>query len=367
MSDIDKVKNEYKQSSQKLSPSEPVFDWTESGKLLKRKKFLGKIIEKEKEISKIKIQIQEDESIIAKSKDQELTILAQEELKNLQKKEAGLRIELKNLVTESKKENSKPLKAKSVIVEIRAGAGGEEAALFAGDLFRMYSRYGQLQGWQQKILDSHPTELGGFKEIIFEMKPASPAPASPRGEKRGENGDVFSKMKFEAGVHRVQRIPHTEKRGRIHTSTASVAVLPQFQKTQTKIKPSDLRIETFRASGPGGQYVNRRETAIRITHLPTGIVATCQIERSQERNKLHALSILKARISEKRRKELEKSIKGKRRTQIGKAKRSEKIRTYNFPQDRVTDHRVKKSWHNIEAIMAGKLDSIIKTLRKKEK
>jgi len=351
MSDIDKVKKEYKQSSQKLSTSEPVFDWTESGELLKRKKFLEKIIEKEKEISKIKIQIQEDESIIVNSKDPELTILAQGELKNLQKKEAKLQIELKNLITESKKENSKPLKPNSIIVEIRAGAGGEEAALFAQDLFQMYSRYTIAQGWKQRILNSHLSELGGYKEIIFEIK----------------GRDAFSKMKFEAGVHRVQRIPNTEKRGRIHTSTASVAVLPQFQKTQIKIKPSDLRIETFRASGPGGQYVNRRETAIRITHVPTGIVATCQIERSQERNKLHALSILKARISEKRRKELEKNIKGKRRTQIGKAKRSEKIRTYNFPQDRVTDHRAQKSWHNIEAILTGKLDSIIKTLQKKEK
>jgi len=251
-------------------------------------------------------------------------------------------------VGEIKKDKEKDIK--SAIIEIRAGAGGAEAALFAQSLFRMYSRYADSQGWQQKLLDSRPSELGGFKEVVFQID--------------GQN--VFSKIKQEAGVHRVQRIPDTEKRGRVHTSTVSVAVLAQSKECRIDIKPSDLRIETFRASGPGGQYVNKRDTAIRVIHIPTGTVATCQVERSQEQNKLKALSILKARIFEKKKSEMEKQRKGERRSQIGQAQRSEKIRTYNFPQDRITDHRVKKSWHNIEAIMEGRMDKIVKAFQKRQ-
>jgi len=244
----------------------------------------------------------------------------------------------------------------SVIIEIRAGAGGEEAALFAADLFRMYSKYGQRQNWKQKILDSRPTELGGFKEIIFELTPSS----SRRGD------DVFSKMQYEGGVHRVQRIPETEKVGRIHTSTATVAVLPKPKKTEVKINPQDLKIDFYRASGPGGQYVNKRETAVRITHLPTGLVVTSQTERNQLQNKENAMSILEARILEKKEMEEIGKLSETRKAQIKWAKRAEKIRTYNFPQDRVTDHRIKKSWHNLEEIMEGKLNLLIEKLRKKE-
>jgi len=237
-----------------------------------------------------------------------------------------------------------------IIVEIRAGTGGEEAALFAKDLFRMYSKYAVSSGWQQKILDSKPTELGGLKEITFEVS--------------GSN--VFSKMKYEGGVHRVQRIPQTEKKGRIHTSTATVAILPKPKKAQIQIKPEEMRIDFFRASGPGGQYVNKRETAVRITHLPTGLVVTSQTERSQYQNKENALAILEAKLLEKKEeKDLEK-LGQERKTQIKWAKRSEKIRTYNFPQNRITDHRAKKSWHNLEDIVEGKLGTIIKALTKKE-
>jgi len=237
-----------------------------------------------------------------------------------------------------------------IIVEIRAGTGGEEAALFAKDLFRMYSKYAVSSGWQQKILDSKPTELGGLKEITFEVS--------------GSN--VFSKMKYEGGVHRVQRIPQTEKKGRIHTSTATVAILPKPKKAQIQIKPEEMRIDFFRASGPGGQYVNKRETAVRITHLPTGLVVTSQTERSQYQNKQNALAILEAKLLEKKEeKDLEK-LGQERKTQIKWAKRSEKIRTYNFPQNRITDHRAKKSWHNLEDIVEGKLGTIIKALTKKE-
>jgi len=235
----------------------------------------------------------------------------------------------------------------TIIVEIRAGAGGAEACLFAGDLFRMYSKYGQLQNWQQKILNSHPAELGGFKEIVFELK--------------GEN--VFSKTKHEGGVHRVQRIPETEKGGRLHTSTASVAILPKPKKTEIKINPADLKTDSYKASGPGGQYVNKRMTAIRITHLPSGIVVTSQTERNLLQNKENALSILEAKLQEKKEITQNEKISDERRTQILAAQRAEKIRTYNFPQDRVTDHRIKKSFHNIEGIMNGKLDKIVKTLQ----
>ena len=237
---------------------------------------------------------------------------------------------------------------RSVIVEIRAGAGGEEAALFARDLFRMYSKYAQEQGWKQKILDFHQTELGGYKEIIFELK----------------NGDVYSKMKYEGGVHRVQRIPETEKSGRIHTSTATVAVLPKPEATEIKIRPEDLKIEFYRASGPGGQYVNKRETAVRICHIPTGIVVTSQTERNQFQNKKNAIAILEARLLKKKEMEEMEKLGEERRSQIKWGRRSEKIRTYNFPQNRVTDHRIKKSWYNIEKIMEGKLDPIITALQK---
>lgn len=236
----------------------------------------------------------------------------------------------------------------SIIMEIRAGAGGEEAALFAADLFKMYSKYAVSQDWKQKTLDSHLTELGGIKQITFEIK--------------GEN--TFSKMKYEAGVHRVQRIPETEKSGRIHTSTATVAVLPKPKSTEVNIRQDQLKIDYYRASGPGGQYVNTRDTAIRITHIPTGLVVTSQTERSQFQNKENALSILSARLLEKKQQEEVSKLGGERKAQIHAAKRAEKIRTYNFPQDRITDHRIKKKWHNLEDIMDGKLDKMLKTLQK---
>lgn len=233
---------------------------------------------------------------------------------------------------------------KGIIVEIRAGTGGNEAALFAADLFRMYTKFAEKQGWKTSILDSNKTSLKGYKEIIFEIK--------------GE--DIYSKMKQEIGVHRVQRIPETEKSGRIHTSTATVAVLPQIQKEEIKINPKDLRIDTYRASGPGGQYVNTRESAVRITHIPTGIVTSSQQERTQLSNKETAMRVLRSKVYAL---QLEKELKKEgatRREQIGTGERSEKIRTYNFPQDRITDHRIKKNWHNIENILNGNLEPIIK-------
>ena len=238
------------------------------------------------------------------------------------------------------------IKLDEAIIEIRAGAGGDEAALFAADLYRMYSRYAMLQGWRLDVLDSRISELGGYKEIVFEL--------AGKG--------AFSKMQYEGGVHRVQRIPQTEKQGRVHTSTVSVAVLPKPEEAQIRINPAEIRVEVCKATGPGRQNVNKRMTAVRVVHLPTGTVVECHTERSLPQNKESAMSLLAAKLLEKKEMEQLGSLDEKRRTQIGWAKRAEKVRTYNFPQDRLTDHRVKKSFHNLEGIMDGKLDKVIQAL-----
>lgn len=245
---------------------------------------------------------------------------------------------------------SEEVKYNAIIMEIRAGVGGGEAALFATDLSRMYTRYAQGKGMKVEVLDSSQTEIGGIKEVTMEIS--------------GDN--IYSLLKNEAGVHRVQRIPETEKSGRIHTSTATVAILPKPKATEIDIRPQDIRVDTYKASGAGGQYVNKRMSAIRLTHIPTGEVVTCQNERSLGQNKETALSILAARLMDKKRQELDKQMTGARRSQIGSASREEKIRTYNFPQDRVTDHRIKKSWHDIEGMMQGKIDKMINQLSKKQ-
>jgi len=239
----------------------------------------------------------------------------------------------------------------SAIVEIRAGQGGDEAGLFAHDLYRMYTRYGQTKGWKERVLDSNVSTVGGYKEIVFELSGAG----------------VYDEMQNEGGVHRVQRIPKTEKQGRVHTSTATVAVLLKPKKTEVNISPSDLEITTYKSSGPGGQYVNKTESAIRIVHKPSGLVVTCQSERNQVQNKETALTLLAARLLRAQEESDLSKLSTERRDQIANAKRSEKIRTYNFPQDRITDHRINKSWHDIESIMEGKLDGIIKAFKKPEK
>jgi len=239
----------------------------------------------------------------------------------------------------------------SIIIEIRAGQGGDEAGLFAADLYRMYSRYGQTKGWKERILDSNRTNVGGYKEIVFELQ-------GPR---------TFDELQNEGGVHRVQRIPKTEKQGRVHTSTATVAVLLKPKKTEVNINPSDLRVDTYKSSGAGGQYVNKTESAIRITHAPSGLVVTCQSERNQAQNKETAMTLLSARLLQRQEEADLSSLSSERKEQIGWAKRSEKIRTYNYPQNRITDHRIGKSWHNLEKIVDGDLVSIIKAFSKSEK
>ncbi len=346
MLNVESIKKEYDEILTQLADPELLSDLEKFEELSRKKAHLEKIISKAEELKDLQSRIEENKEIVKTKEDPELSSLAETELSQLQEKEKILKKELESLLKEEAAEAPK-----ACIIEIRAGTGGEEAALFAADLYRMYSKYAQNQGWKLEVLNSHATELGGFKEIIFELK----------------NGNVFSKMQYEGGVHRVQRIPTTEKSGRIHTSTASVAVLPKPQKATIKIKPDELKIDTYRASGPGGQYVNRRESAIRITHLPTGLVVTSQTERSQLQNKENAMAILEAKLQELKEIEQLEKMGEKRKAQIKRAQRADKIRTYNFPQDRVTDHRIRKSFHHIESIMDGNLEPIIEALSKAER
>lgn len=294
-----------------------------------------------------KVQNDIDEALVSQnSQDAELEILAKEELDRLEP-------ELDNLTEKiNEYENpSDPLDKKDIIVEIRAGTGGDEAALFAGDLFRMYSRFAEEQNWKTKLISQNQTGIGGFKEIIFEIN--------------GEN--VYSHLKYESGVHRVQRIPETEKSGRVHTSAATVAILPEADEIDVKLDPKDLNIEASTATGHGGQSVNTTYSAIRITHLPTGIVVKCQDERSQQQNKERALQVLRSRLLAYEEEKRHQERSANRKQQVGSGDRSEKIRTYNYPQDRVTDHRIKQSWHNLGGILAGNLDEIIQSLKLAEK
>ncbi len=336
------LEEEYKIISEKLKKNEPVSDWKEMGKLQKRKDHLEKIFGKIKELISIKNQIKEAEEISKQENDFQLLTLAQKEKESLLEKEKALLDEIKLGVQKEGEENN----FDALIMEIRAGTGGNEAAIFANDLFNMYVRYAKIKNWSVKILESHRTDLYGLKEIIFEIL--------------GDN--AYSRLKYEGGVHRVQRIPETEKSGRVHTSTAAIAILPKPKKAQIAIRPQDLEVDTYKASGPGGQYVNKRESAVRITHKPTGIVVACQTQRTQIDNRETALSILEAKLLELQERSQAKNIQEKRKGQIGTMERAEKIRTYNFPQDRITDHRIKKTWHNIPEIMAGNLDKIIEEL-----
>lgn len=347
MKDIKSAEKEYNDILNQLENPELISDWEKFEELSQQKKKLEKIIEKAKELKDIGIRIEESKEILKSEDDHDLITLAQSDISALKEKKEIIEKELNEMMKDEMPDFSK----QAVIMEIRAGAGGDEAALFAGDLFSMYSKYAVLKGWKVKVLDSHSTDLSGYKEVIFELKPEKP-------------DDIYSKMKYEGGVHRVQRIPKTEKSGRIHTSTASVAVLLKPKATEINIKPQDLRIDIAKSSGPGGQNVNKRMTAVRITHIPTGIMVKSMAERSLPQNKENAMAILSAKLLEAKTKESQSKIENKRNVQIGNAQRAEKIRTYNFPQDRITDHRIKKNWHGLENILNGNMDAMIESLEK---
>lgn len=285
--------------------------------------------------------IEDTRAMLAGRLEPELRELAESELEELKDRKEELEQQLKILLLPRD-----PNDEKNVIMEIRAGTGGEEAALFAGDLFRMYSRYAENRGWRIEILSSNATSIGGFKEIIFLV----------------EGKGAYSRLKFESGVHRVQRVPVTEASGRIHTSAATVAVLPEAEEVDVEINPNDLRIDIFCSSGPGGQSVNTTQSAVRITHLPTGIVVSCQDEKSQHKNKEKAMRVLRARLLDRAQQEQHDEMANARRRQIGSGDRSERIRTYNFPQGRVTDHRIGLTVYRLDAVLDGELDEFIDAL-----
>jgi len=289
---------------------------------------------------------EKNSKLFSEEKDIEFKKLISEELEMLKEKKSNLEIELKELMFPKD-----PHDKKNCIVEIRAGAGGDEAALFAGDLFRMYSRFAENNGWKTEVMSSSPTGIGGFKEIIFSIT----------------GKDVYGKLKYESGVHRVQRVPLTESSGRIHTSTVTVAILPEAEEVELEINVNDLKIDRFRSTGPGGQSVNTTDSAIRITHIPTGMVVTCQDEKSQHKNKDKALKILRARLLDMAEKEKHEELALKRKSQVGTGDRSERIRTYNFPQNRITDHRIGLNLHNLEEVLEGNLNDLVTNLSEKLK
>ena len=302
---------------------------------------LAPIVERFQVYQRLLREREEAAVLLKETNDPEMRTLAEAELRTIQARQEAIEQEIQQMLLPKD-----PDAEKGLIMEIRAGTGGEEAALFAADLLRVYIRYAESQGWKVEMLSAHPTGIGGMKEVILGI----------------EGKGAFRKLRYERGVHRVQRVPVTESSGRIHTSTVTVAVLPEAEEVEIQIDPKELRIDVFRATGPGGQGVNTTDSAVRITHLPTGLVVSCQDERSQHKNKAKALKVLRARLLERARTEQEQQIAEARRQQVGTGDRSERIRTYNFPQGRVTDHRIGLTLHNLQAVLEGEVEELIEAL-----
>lgn len=335
------IEERYQELSRLLADPQVIGQPAEYARHAKAVSDLSQIVERFTAYKAVLARISEARHILAEETDRELRELAQSELDELTARQAVLEEELRRLLTPRD-----PNDERNVFVEIRAGAGGDEAGLFAADLARMYVKYAERQGWKVETVERHPTGVGGFKEVILFL----------------QGKGAWSRLKFERGVHRVQRVPVTESSGRIHTSTVTVAVLPEAEDVEVKVSEQDLRVDVYRSSGPGGQGVNTTDSAVRITHIPTGLVVTCQDERSQIKNRAKAMRVLKARLLEHAQEEQRAQIAADRRSQVGTGERSERIRTYNFPQARVSDHRIGLTLHKLPQVLEGELDELIDAL-----
>jgi peptide chain release factor 1 len=333
---LDQVENRYQELETLLADPKVLGNPKEMQKLGRERAELSHLVETYRAYKKVQEGIQDSQDLLQES-DEEMKELAKAELQTLKERLANIEEELKILLLPKD-----PRDEKNVFLEIRAGTGGEEAALFAADLFRMYAKYAEKGRWRVDVVSQNPTGLGGFKEIIALV----------------EGKGVYSQLKYESGVHRVQRVPVTEGSGRIHTSAVTVAVLPEADEVEVEINPNDLRIDVFRSSGPGGQSVNTTDSAVRVTHLPTGMVVTCQDEKSQHKNKAKAIKVLRARLLDKLTEEQQSEISEERKSQVGSGDRSERVRTYNFPQNRVTDHRIGLTLYHLDRVLEGDLDEL---------
>ena len=338
---LESVKDNFRELTDKLTNPEVIANQAEFQRIAKKRAELEGIVAVYDEYSVALKRLKETKAMVETEKDSELKELAELEVAELQPRVDNMENQLKLLLVPKDADDQK-----NTIFEIRAGTGGEEAALFAADLYRMYSRYAEHQGWKCELMSMNDTGIGGIKEVVFSIQGVG----------------VFGKLKFESGVHRVQRVPETEAGGRIHTSAATVAVLPEAEEVDVQIDESELRIDVFRASGPGGQYVNKTDSAVRVTHLPTGLVVSCQDEKSQHKNKAKALRILRARLFDQVKAQQDSARAENRRNQVGSGDRSERIRTYNFPQQRVTDHRINLTLYKLDEFMEGNIDEVINAL-----